>query len=340
MSVAGSIASAAARRPHDPPEDRVRTIRLTENEALRAFEIAKTCLADYGRVDNPEFVADVSVIAHDLPRTVRAALCAARLDEHKHAVALTGNLIADAELDPTPSMWKEADTEASRIYGFLLMVYGALLGDAIGWTSQQAGRIVTDVVPTPGQEDSLVSSSSHAELGWHTEDAFSPARADYVGLLCLRNPLGVPTTIAYLVPGELPADLLRVLREPRFEIAPDASHSMGDDFSGTPLAAVVTGHPDACGLRVDRDFVRAPDGDPEAAAALAALAAHLDAHVYDVVLDQGDLCFLDNRNVAHGRRSFRPRYDGRDRWLKRVNIVEDLRRTRPWRGSTDTRVIG
>lgn len=340
MSSTGSIASAAPRRPHDPPEDRVRVNRLTENEALRAFELAKTCLADYGRVDNPEFVADVSVVAHDLPRTVRAALRAARLDEHKHAVALTGNLIAEAELDPTPSVWSRADTDASRIYGFLLMIYGALLGDAIGWATQQAGRIVTDIVPTPGQEDSLVSSSSHAELGWHTEDAFSPARADYVGLLCLRNPLGVPTTIAHLLPGELPADILRVLREPRFEISPDTSHSPGAGFSGTPLSAVVTGHPDAYGLRVDRDFVRAPGGDREAAAALAALVAHLDAHVYDLVLDQGDLYFLDNRNVAHGRRSFRPRYDGRDRWLKRVNLVEDLRRTRPWRGSAGTRVIG
>lgn len=340
MPSTGPTASPASRQRQHPPEDGARVSRLTQHEALRAYELAKACAADYGRVDHPDFLVDVAVAAHDLPKSVRAAVRAARLDERKHALIFTGNLIAEADLGPTPLSWDLADTDASRIYGFLLMIYGALIGDAIGWATQQDGRIITDVVPTPGQERSLVSASSHAELGWHTEDAFSPARADYVGLLCLRNPYAVPTTVAHLVPGELSEQSLEVLREPRFAVYPDTSHTIAGLDLQSPLAPLVFGHPDAPVLRVDRDFVHAPAGDDEAAAALAELTAHLDSHVYDLTLDQGDMCFLDNRNVAHGRRPFRPRYDGRDRWLKRINLVEDLRRTRPWRSDTATRVIG
>jgi hypothetical protein len=49
---------------------------------------------------------------------------------------------------------------------------------------------------------------------------------------------------------------------------------------------------------------------------------------------------VDNRNVVHGRRPFRAGFDGSDRWLKRVNVVRDLRRTRPGRIDGATRVIG
>jgi len=45
-----------------------------------------------------------------------------------------------------------------------------------------------------------------------------------------------------------------------------------------------------------------------------------------VVLRPGDVAFLDNYRVVHGREPFTPRYDGHDRWLKRVNLIRDIRR--------------
>lgn len=93
-------------------------------------------------------------------------------------------------------------------------------------------------------------------------------------------------------------------------------------------------------LRVDRDFTTAAPGDHAAERALAELVGHLDANLYGATLRPGDLCFLDNRNVVHGREAFSPRYDGSDRWLKRANVVADLRRTRNDRRSAATRVVG
>ena len=45
-----------------------------------------------------------------------------------------------------------------------------------------------------------------------------------------------------------------------------------------------------------------------------------------LVLEPGDLLFLDNRRVIHARSAFTPRGDGTDRWLQRALITADLRK--------------
>ncbi|WLQ32264.1 TauD/TfdA family dioxygenase [Streptomyces castrisilvae] len=314
--------------------------RLSAAAADKAFALAKSCAAAYGSAHDEGFLADAPVLAHDLPSSVRRAANAARLDDRKHAFILSGNTI-EPWLEPTPAFWHEADTEASGPYGFLLVLYAALLGDPIGWGTQQDGRVVTDVLPARGLEHSLVSASSERELGWHTEDAFSESRADHVGLFCLRDRGDIPTTLSCADPASLPRDIVRVLAQKRFVIHPDPSHSAavgtGPDRE---RVALLSGPGEAPVLRIDRDFTVADEDDPEAVRAMEALIAQLDANMYEVVLGAGDVCFIDNRNVVHGRRPFRAGFDGKDRWLKRVNVVTDLRRTRDGRPSSSSRVVG
>ncbi|MFJ7328170.1 guanitoxin biosynthesis L-enduracididine beta-hydroxylase GntD [Streptomyces cyaneofuscatus] len=343
--------------------DTARILRhaLTPQDARAALNHARRCLGSYGSVSAPRFLADARMLASGLPLAVRELMDAARLDDRKHAVMITGNVVADGELGPTPAHWREADTEDSRVYGMLLALYATLLGDIVGWATQQAGRLIADVLPTPGDEDKILNSCSSRELVWHTEDAFSPYRAEYVGLSCLRSPDATPTTLSSVRPGLVSQWARDVLRQPRFEILPDNAHS-GPDGPGPsagsssaspqafdrldrlrrepPAVALLDGAPDAPVLRIDRDFVRAREGDAEAAEALAWLVAHLDANLYDLPMRVGDVCFIDNRTSVHGRRPFRARYDGTDRWLKRVNAVCDLRRSRPARSCADDRVIG
>ena len=59
----------------------------------------------------------------------------------------------------------------------------------------------------------------------------------------------------------------------------------------------------------------------------------------DVRLQPGDIAFIDNYRAVHGRESFRARYDGTDRWLKRLNITRNLRGSRAWRPAADHRII-
>src|SRR5262249_55438267 len=147
-----------------------------------------------------------------------------------------------------------------------------------------------------------------------------------------------PTTISFVDQARIPADIAETLMQPRFLLVPDHSHDLSDR---EPLVvSVLEGHRDRPTLRADRDYVRAADGDDTAEAALRWLTDHLDLNIYPVSLAEGDVCFIDNRTAVHGRGGFRPRYDGSDRWLKRVNVVVDLRRTRPARRSAATRVLG
>lgn len=43
----------------------------------------------------------------------------------------------------------------------------------------------------------------------------------------------------------------------------------------------------------------------------------------------GEILFLDNCRAVYGRKSFRARFDGTDRWLKRLNVTRDLRKSVP-----------
>lgn len=323
------------------PDRRLYAYRLSRPEADDVLALALHCHGQYGRVDDPEFLQHLAVLAHRLPEGLRAVANAARLDDRKLGFSVTGNLVDDALLGPTPPSWHVADTDASRPYAFMVALYGALFGEPIAWVAQQDGRLVTDIVPTAGMESSDVSSSSEKALGWHTEDAFSPYRADHVALLCLRTPQPVATTISWIDPDALAPAVSEVLGQARFRTLADPSHEHLDGQPELPEpVAVLSGSADSPVLRIDRDYTIADPGDREARAALGTLVDALDANLTDLPLSAGALSILDNRNVVHGRRPFLARFDGSDRWLKRVNLVEDLRRTRPGRRSTASRVIG
>ncbi|HEX8094706.1 guanitoxin biosynthesis L-enduracididine beta-hydroxylase GntD [Jatrophihabitans sp.] len=332
--------------------------QVRQEDARRVLSIASSLARRYPWVHDPEFLAEAAVAAQELPAEIRRVCNLARLQDRTHATVLSGALADQHLMAETPLHWREADLDPNAatgyVAGYVLVLYASLFGDPIGWLTQQEGRIVTDVLPIPGLETSQVSSSSEKELGWHTEDAFSTSRADYVGLMCLRSRGHTATTLSYVQLDELPPDVVDVLFQERFVIHPDTSHepvgtaqpSQGAAAgitslpSDPPPVALLSGHRNAPVLRIDRDFTQAADGDAEAADALRAVVSHLDRNLYDLVLDQGCVGFIDNRNVVHGRRPFRAYYDGKDRWLKRVNVVTDLRRTRPGRAVSGTRVIG
>ncbi|MGH3157019.1 MAG: TauD/TfdA family dioxygenase, partial [Streptosporangiaceae bacterium] len=82
-----------------------------------------------------------------------------------------------------------------------------------------------------------------------------------------------------------------------------------------------------------------PAGDRLGRHAYEILCAALEARLTEVVLRPGDVLFIDNFRTVHGRRPFRARYDGKDRWLKRINITRDLRKSRAHRLASGSRVI-
>ncbi len=241
---------------------------------------------------------------------------------------------------------------------FLLVLTGSLLGDLIAWATQQDGAIVHDIVPIQGHEHEQLGSGSAEELTWHTEDAFHPHRGDYLGMMCLRNPERVPTTFAAVDVSSLDSEDRELLLQPLYTIRPDNSHlrkhrvapTGGEDLlesahdridtmnESPEKIAVLFGSPEEPYCRLDPFFMDPPD-DPAARRALDKLLRLVDSQIHDLVLEQGEICFIDNFKAVHGRRPFKARFDGRDRWLKRINITRDLRRSRVSRNSAESRLL-
>ncbi len=332
-------------------------LETEERESIE--ELLDDLLPEYGAAESEQFLDWAPVLAHELPAGVKRFLNDVRLDESAGVILIRANAIDAEAIGPTPPHWTEARTPETIRYEMLLVLYGSLLGDVFGWATQRDGQIVHDVLPVQGDEGTQLGTSSTVELTYHTEEAFHPYCADYVGLLCLRNPARAATMIGAVDDAEVRAEIGEVLRQPRFLIRPDSSHlpehnnagwagDEGEDVfravdellrSPQPVP-VLYGHPAAPTLRIDPQFMDVVDGDHEAAQAFSQFQEALEGELQDLVLQEGDVCFIDNLRVVHGRRAFAARYDGSDRWLKRINVTRDLRKSRSMRRSSRSRVIG
>jgi Fe(II)/alpha-ketoglutarate-dependent arginine beta-hydroxylase len=333
-------------------------INTEENTALRSF--LDELVQRFDSVEDPGFLSEAAVLAHELPLRLRQKVSEFRLAEPKTALCILSDYAVDQErAGSTPTHWRHRVTPSPTLREELLLVlFGSLLGDPIAWGTQQNGYLVHDISPIQGHEQEQLGSGSEQPLWWHTEDAFHPFRGDYIGMMCLRNPDRVATTFASLENLDLGSEEFRPLFEPRFTIRPDESHLKKNRAGAAPSDAfleasyrriekmnespekisVLEGPSDSPYIRLDPYFMD-PVGDVEAQQALDRFIKAIDQKLEDLVLLSGDFCFIDNFKAVHGRRPFRARFDGNDRWIKRINITRDLRKSRIARREASSRVI-
>jgi Fe(II)/alpha-ketoglutarate-dependent arginine beta-hydroxylase len=340
-------------------------LTLTEQEITDTKALLAELSSKYRSAEDEQFLTDVSVYAHELPRRVRAALNDFRLQENHSGICLiSGYPIDEAKIGRTHAHWQLKPREPRELEEeMLLLLFGSLLGDTMGWSTQQDGRIVHDVMPIREHEHEQLGSSSQELLTWHTEDAFHPYRCDYLGMMCLRNPDQVATTVCSI--SDIPLDEIQtdVLFQSRFTIQPDESHLRKNRSPKSRLSednseqfessydrielmnsdpekiAVLFGHPTAPYIRIDPYFMHFMQDDEQGQAALNELVRVVDSRISDLVLQPGDCVFLDNYRVVHGRKPFQARYEGDDRWLKRISLARDLRKSRAARPAAMSRII-
>lgn len=308
-----------------PVRDSMR-IRLTPDEAADIAALAEgLSRIEPGAVDHPRWVAAARTASCELPVRLLQTVRAYRNDPGTDGLLLVGGLpVSDDVLPPTPNVPESAEP-AATVPAAVAMLVGLQLGEIIAYRDEKRGALVQNVVPVPALETSQ-SNGGSVSLEFHTENAYHPHRPDYVGLLCLRPAReGVGTTVASIRRAlPLLADKdVAVLREPRFETAAPPSFNNADRSPRHPVLSGHLGDPD---IRVD--FHATTALDDEGAKALDQLRSALDAVRRDPELRPGEMVFLDNRLVVHGRGAFTPRYDGSDRWLHRVFVHLDNRRNR------------
>jgi L-asparagine oxygenase len=283
-----------------------------------------------------------------LPDGVHRFLENFRRNEPAHAALIHGFPVDDRAVGPTPEHWDRpvppasATAESDRFMALCALA----LGDPFAWATLQHGRMIQDVFPIRGDEKRLNGHGSDVFLVFHTDDAFHSETCDYLLLFGVRNHDRVPTRVASARDLCLDPDYRQVLSEPRFHIEPDEEHirQLAARMPGHPAlkraiamrdephpVPVLYGAPDHPYLRYDRGYMSCVEGDSHTGgAALDALDTELERVCSPVVIEQGTLLILDNKVAAHARDAFTARYDGTDRWLRKIIVRRDLRK---WSGT-------
>ena len=155
----------------------------------------------------------------------------------------------------------------------------------------------------------------------HTETAFHRYRPTTFLLFCVREDLEAGTNIALLsdILPLLDPVTISTLKRHEFVTEIDASFR-SDEYSLTPpMMSVLT--LDETSITYDRALMVGTT--TEAEKALSILSEAIDAVTKKYYLRSGDLMIIDNKKTVHGRTPFEARYDGTDRWLKRVMVTTE-----------------
>lgn len=274
-----------------------------------------------------------------LPVELLRAVLAFRAAVDAPATLLVTGMPIDAGLPPTPTEATARLQDAAPVSERALLLVAVLLGEPVAYRDEKNGVLVQDIFPVRQLESTPSNEGSAAELGFHTELTFSreaPDRPlhvtcpDFVLLLGLRCPADrAPATVtveARAICERLGEDQLGVLRAAQFQL--HAPHSFTRDGGPRPWS-----HP----VPLLRGTAEAPTFAFDAACGVRALSPDADA-VLDalreacadptiqtrVQLGEGDLLVIDNNRCAHSRTPFPARYDGSDRWLRRIYVRRSI----------------
>lgn len=238
-------------------------------------------------------------------------------------------------LPPTPDRYLEPGENPlfkEDVYrGVLLGMMGLY---AYGYDSQQPGNIHNNVIAIKNQFGVRgISANPVDELGLHVEDAsynlgddnISP---DWLTIHALRNPHVVPSLVS--IP-----DLTKLSREARQALEEEffVNHTNpgqgGDQNNADKPVAVLYG-PNGEWVRLNTEQLDLDRHSPRHRAALQEFVDLAVASTIDLDFLPGDIVINDNRRILHGRAQYKrhqmPRFDGEDRWQRRVVAADDASR--------------
>jgi L-asparagine oxygenase len=304
-------------------------IRLTEAEQ-DAFRLVAQPLEEFDPVLQAEdFIFTAQLQSALLPERIRRAAAYFR----RMGGAAGGLLIRGLPVDPLPPTPQHADyavgvtLPAARVFA----VAAAMFGEQYGFAPELSGRIVQDILPVAGFEDTQQSISSRALLELHCETVFTENRADVIGLLCLRpDPERIAGTVLTSTSMFLPLlddKTIAILHEPRFTTTVDGSFLRGAGIEHPITIGPIRVLDGNIRPRLRCDFAETKGLDDQAQAALDALYKAACATLIEVRLDVGDLLLIDNHDAFHGRTPFTFHGRADDRWLLRTFITRDLARS-------------
>lgn len=319
------------------PCERILDYGLTAAELVQLQEVG-TDLASNGLSSEGEFASKWHEWILNLPGRIHHALIDFRRNETALGLVLRSLPIPFVQNRPTPLSYSAPDEAPLdpdvAVFGLLATV----LGEPIGFTTQQHGHLFNDIIPMAQNADvPNISSGSMHEFQLHTEDAFHQFVPDYFCLLCIRNPDRVPVNLSGVNVNELDDQYVERLRRDRFLVAPNPLQEV--EVREPEPKSILWGSNSDPYMRVNTALLDGATRDPEDRDALLALTEHLHRNMFQVTLQPGDALFLDNFRAVHGRSPYSPRFDGTDRWMKRLVVSIDVRKSREFRSSALSRIL-
>lgn len=323
MQAAHSAAIAATGLP---AADSI-VLKASETAALREVIRRLPRIVDLAAVD-ARWLDEVDLARRHLPERLLRALIAFRRSGNDSGALIVRNLPTDPILPPTPADGRPSKAKETSFSEYTLLLAMLSLGEPIAYFDEKEGALIQSICPVKGREQ-LQENTGSTYLEFHVEDGFHPHKPDYLGLVCVRGDrdhqaLTVTASIRRVL-RRLPWRAVELLSRPLFRLRLSSSFGAAAEPRFVGPLPVLTGHylePDMC---VDHFLMEATT--PEAQWALELLKRLLIDAAEPIDLQPGDMILIDNRTAAHGRTGFAPRYDGQDRWLQRMFVVQDARRS-------------
>ena len=221
----------------------------------------------------------------------------------------------------TPSSMAGLDDAYENKFGMQFLDHLAIdealnFGNPFSFAFEQNGAFVQNIFPIKKLEGEQISSSSKTELSLHTEIAFHENRPDMLLLFCIRADENAGTTYSEMheILRCLPQWVIEQLKQLNFLFHPDLSFTMNGASTEPKLQSIFTD--DLSEMTYDMTAVKAMTDDAETA--LDFLERAIEHCKKTIYLRPGDFLVIPNRRTVHGRTNFTPRFDGKDRWLKRI----------------------
>ncbi len=315
-------------------------LEITNTEAASIRSLLDAIKADRRNLNQYHFLDQATLFAQELPRRLRETFYRFKREEGAPILLVRNNPVLAQGPGPTPSRHIELDADyelndANLLHG----LYGSLLGEAIGYTSQRDGSVYNNIIALPDYQKLPNSSGgSTYDFGFHVEDAFHPARSDFIGLACMRNNEGAATTISCIEGINLSDAEQQVLFQPRFRISHNPIHATSGVVKEEGQE-ILFGHPGRPYVRINAATLKLNEYSGLERQALEKVLDHFNRNKVSVVLQSRDCIYIDNYRCVHARDSFKAQFGPEARWLVRVVFTCDLRKSQAMRKTRATRAI-
>jgi L-asparagine oxygenase len=305
----------------------VPTWTLPPHVCAEIVDVVGAAAASLRGLPTPEWRRCANNWAIDLPAELVTA-CAEAMSGCGYGI-VNGMAVDDESLGPTPDPIERG--QSVPFWDTLLTLLALRLGNPLSWPHHHGVGVVSDIAPSAHRAAEQSGAGSSAALLPHTEDAFHPRRCHGLVLAGLRNPSAAVTTVSSVREICLSDVDWGLFQLNAAAIVPDESYlaEPASVRAGYPRVAVVWDRDDGRCLRFDGAHTILGDESPEFRQAFGSLVEQLVRARRRIVVGPGDLLVLDNDVVVHGRAPFVARYDGTDRWLKRVIVRVDGRQRPP-----------